>query len=292
MSERVKLGIMPSTNYQSGAKQKYRNEIWSELSRYYKPGTIAVIMPARGCEEIEVAISYGVKEEDIFCFDASAAVIATSKWRKKYPNIMFAACSLGKLSDKIEKLKKPVSVANFDLCGNVAGDSVDEVDGFLCSGVMLQKCAFAINIAKGREGRTLLRVLKSLNAAKNIDCDRMIAFCSISRFFVDGSKDLDPIIISCKKQGNYRENKTPMTWAVFRAKKFFRFQHRPNFIERAKNLRDRGLRSDFVRLIDLAHKAMQIVADGSVNNPDLYRMQERFAHTMARCVPLDADFMK
>jgi hypothetical protein len=247
-------------------------------------------MPASGCEEIETAIRHGINEDDIFCFDGSAAVIATSKWRKAYPNIMFAACSLDELSEKIFKHKKPVSVANFDLCGNVAGDVVDQVDAFLCSGIMKNRCAFAINIAKGREGKTLLKVIQSLNLSKNIDCDRMAAFCSISRFFVQGGGAIKQNRISCLKQDNYREHKTPMSWAVFMARELNPLHYRKSFIERARFLRDGQDNVRFNRLIDLASSWMQVAIDGSVNMNNSY-LHDSFAKQMARQVPLSNDFL-
>jgi hypothetical protein len=215
-SSNLSVGISPKTGYKSESKQSYRNAVWADLSGYVKPNTWAVMMPARGCEEIEAALSAGVPAENIFCFDSSSAVIATSHWRKKYPDIKFATSSLAALPAKIKKTGKLVSAINMDLCGNVSGAASDEIHDFLSSGVMTDDCAFSVNLAKGREGRQLLATLKMVGSPKWFDCDRMAAMYFLTEGFAAGLSCIGGI-----SQGTYRENKTPMTWAtMFRSARY------------------------------------------------------------------------
>lgn len=279
-------GIAPATGYKSKAKQEYRDQVWRDLSRRHIRGTWAVIMPARGCEEILTAIRAGIRQEDIFCFDASAAVIATSKWRKRFPKIRFAAATLADLPKKIASTGRRVSVINMDLCGNVSGDAVDQVDDFLSSGVMTSSSAFSVNLAKGREGRTLLRVLSMLNGPEDVVCDRMRAFCALS----DAMKD-DGRIFTVLAQGSYRENKTPMTWATFGQSTYQPIGSRAGLMRRLCALRDSGDAEGFSNLIfgSMAERR-GLMSRAIGRHPE--DQQDREAFAIERNVPITIEFAR
>jgi hypothetical protein len=274
----VKTGIAPKTNYQSDAKLKYRKSIWAELSKRVRPNTLAIIMPARGCEEIEAALSFGVPIDCIFCFDASAAVIATSDWRKKYPDIKFAACNLSGLNKKIEKYGRKISAINMDLCGGVAGEVVDEVGEFLGGANFTRRAALAVNIAKGREGRTLLRMLKNMRASDWFKCDRMAALVAMLPV---SHGQIEDVSITGTSQGTYRDNKTPMSWATFELRKRTHGHHRKSFIDAIKSAIQLENKTLFLKLVDQEWLGQREFARGSVTGSDAESINYNFSLSMS-----------
>lgn len=279
-------GISPKTGYKSESKQSYRNAVWADLAAYVRPQTWAVIMPARGCEEIEAALSAGVPAENIFCFDSSSAVIATSHWRKKYPEIKFATSSLAELPAKIKKTGKLVSAINMDLCGNVSGGASDEIHGFLSSGVMSEDCAFSVNIAKGREGRQLLATLKMLDLPKWFECDRMAAMYFLTECFASARSCIGGI-----SQGTYRENKTPMTWAtMFRSRRYE--PHRDeSHIESVRQMISKNDYAGFVKSSVQVFDLQQSVASNCLNF-DVERENSAYACSMSKDAAPSQNFLK
>jgi len=241
-------------------------------------------MPARGCEEIEAALDAGVCIEQIFCFDASSAVIATSEWRKKYPEIKFCTSTLGNLWDKMRKLGKPVSAINMDLCGTVAGECVDEISDFLTSAKFSKRFGFGVNIAKGREGRTLLRVLRNLETSDWFDCDRMAALWAMLDIKCNpmGGAAFHGI-----SQGSYRENKTPMSWATFSCRSRRHGYARENFVNACKKAIAENDTRKFNYVTDREHQALLCFAKRSLNNIDIEHVCRIHSEKMARLAPFD-----
>lgn len=280
-------GIMPKTGYSSQAKCDYRKMIWRDLSKFADQGGWMVIMPARGCGEIDAAISAGVPRDQIFCFDASAAVIATSEWRKKYPDINFCTASLGDLWGKMQKYGRPISAINMDLCGTVAGECVDEIYDFMHSAQFTKKAGFAVNIAKGREGRTLLRILQSLSVSDWFDCDRMAALFSMIDLHEVIGQNLAVYGIS---QGQYRENKTPMTWATFSMRRRIHGYQRKSFVDRCiKCIADKNA-ALFNRTLDREFCAMERFALGAINGLNVDDISKRHAQSMRSKAPFRGGF--
>jgi len=275
----VATGIAPKTFYKSEAKLIYRKLVWEQLSKRVRPNTWAVIMPARGCEEIEAALSAGVPLDCIFCFDGSAAVIASSEWRKKYPSIEFATCKLSGLAEKLAKHGRKVSAINMDLCGGVGGEAVDEIDAFIQRADFTKRAGIAVNIAKGREGKMLVRMMKGMSNGVWFDCDRMAAVISMveipKTWIVDAS-------LLGTSQGTYRDNMTPMSWATFELRSRRHGHNRQPFINAitaAINMKNREL---FVSLIDKEWACQKSFAIGSVTGSDAGEINQTFSHAMSR----------
>lgn len=280
-------GIMPKTGYKSQAKADYRKKVWADLSKFSCQGGWMVIMPARGCEEIEAALDAGVPIDQIFCFDASAAVIASSEWRKKYPNIRFCTSTLGGLWAKMKKHGRPISAINMDLCGTVAGECVDEIYDFMHTAQFTKKSGFAVNIAKGREGRTLLRILQSLSVSNWFDCDRMAALFSMIDLRDSIRHNL--AVYGCS-QGQYRENKTPMTWATFRIRKRRHGYQRAGFVDRCIKCISEMNGPLFNRIIDREYLAMEGFSIGAINGLDVDDISKRHARAMQIKAPFRGGF--
>lgn len=280
-------GITPKTGYKSQAKAGYRESVWRDLSQFAHQGGWMVIMPARGCEEIEAALNAGVPIEQVFCFDASAAVIASSEWRRKYPEIKFCTSTLGGLWAKIEKYGKPVSAINMDLCGTVAGECVDEVNDFMHAAKFTKKAGFAVNIAKGREGKTLLRILQSLSVSDWFDCDRVAALFAM--LDLKGGIWHNLAVYGCS-QGQYRENKTPMTWATFSMRTRQHGCQREGFVNLCqKNIKNNNI-SWLNRILHREYVALKAFAEGSINGVDVGDISWRHAQVMKHRAPFGSGF--
>lgn len=209
------MRVAPKIGYDNDVKHAYREQVWNAFSkavddmRADQTGTMkAVIMPSSEGIEIEVALSKGLREDQIVCVDRSAAVIATSKWRKKYPGVNFFACDVGKVGHKIKHRKWVVRAANLDLCGNFSDDTIDAVQGFIRFTPIHESFAIGVTVAKGREGSALTRLIKTRNAG-----DRVVSDDRLQTLF-----DIIPEFQSYKKQlaseNVYRSASTPMTWCV------------------------------------------------------------------------------
>lgn len=209
----------PKNGYDNGVKADYRNRVWasfenavSDIQRDETNTLKALIMPSAEGLEIETALDAGLQEQDIICVDRSAAVIATSKWRKIYPNIKFFASEIAEVGEKIARKGWKVRVANLDLCGNFSDDTIDAVRGFLQDAPWDRRVTFALTIAKGREGSALTTLLKSIGAQEKTGLNepRMAVLFTL---FGDDLQNLG--LLSVLDQDCYTSGRNPMTWAVF-----------------------------------------------------------------------------
>jgi len=200
----------PSVGYDTDAKDAYRKQVWAalipswELTKHDERSHV-LIMPSREGLEIPLLISLGVPEDRIVAVDKSAAVIATSKWRKLYPGVKFFSSTIGECGKKIEAKKWVICAANLDFCSNFCESIISEYSGFLnCP--RFPEARIAITIAKGREGKALVAMLRRFSQELvSIQEPRLAALLACS------GHQSEQIVWA---QGKYTSNMNPMAWLV------------------------------------------------------------------------------
>lgn len=201
----------PKNGYNTDAKQKYREDVWSclipawELCKYHDNAHV-LIMPSREGLEIDHLISLGVPQERIVAIDKSAAVIATSIWRKKFPKVKFFTTSVGDAYKKINASNIIICAANLDFCSNFCESLIDEYRRFRTKTNQFECARIACTIAKGREGKALVSMIKKF--APHLDQynePRCAALLSCSEL------DNEHMLWG---QGDYVSGKNPMSWFV------------------------------------------------------------------------------
>ena len=212
--------IAPKAGYNTAIKANYRDQVWDAFAPGVADivadttGTLkAVIMPSAEGLEIEVALARGLREDQIVCVDRSAAVIATSKWRKRWPGVKFFASEVSAVGEKIAKAGWSVRVANLDLCGNFSDDTIDAVRGFLSGAPLAAVAALSVTIAKGREGSALTSLLKAKGFAGAVTDARMGAL-----FHMAGVATTDDQDVQTVAEGAYTSGRQPMAWCVVELK--------------------------------------------------------------------------
>lgn len=201
----------PKDGYATDAKQKYREDVWScllpawDLWKHDERAHV-LILPSREGLEIDHLVSLGVPECRIVAIDKSAAVIATSHWRKKFPNVKFFTTSVGDAWIKIKKAGIVISAANLDFCSNFCDGLIQEYSSFVNNCPRFEGARIAATVAKGREGKALVSMLKKfaqhLSQYKEPRCAALMS-CS----GLDGEHML-------WGQGDYVSGRNPMSWFV------------------------------------------------------------------------------
>jgi hypothetical protein len=143
----------PKNGYISEDKSKYREVIWGKFKDLTKDTSNAtvILFPSKNGEEIGVAIGYGLREENIIACDSNAAVLATAKWREKYPKIRIYAGMFDKTIERIKSDNIKIDAINLDLCTNLSTEMFNNLHKLLSSNIMEDKCYIAITMLKGRE---------------------------------------------------------------------------------------------------------------------------------------------
>ena len=204
--------IAPKAGYATASKQAYREAVWSALLPVWEETkhddrAHILLMPSREGLEIDHVISLGVPENRIIAIDQSAAVIATSTWRKKYPSVKFFAATVADCPTKVNKTGAVIAAANLDFCSNFSDDLIGQFETFCRNVNFYDSARIAVTVAKGREGKALVRMVKtstdgSLGPHKE---PRIAALMSCAGF------TQEHIIWS---QGSYVSGRVPMAWSV------------------------------------------------------------------------------
>jgi hypothetical protein len=199
----------PKGGYDTDVKNEYRVAVWGAIA----PRVIAsldderavcVIMPSREGLEIDVAVSRGIPPEKILCVDQSAAVIATSKWRKRWPQCRFFASKVSAVGEKMKKAGMVAVAANLDLCGNFSDETLFEVDTFLKTAPLSDSACIAVTMMKGREGSVTSRLLDRLGAERAFDEKRLNALFFETSFVLSAWEKLT--------EGAYKANGMPVAY--------------------------------------------------------------------------------
>ncbi len=199
----------PKGGYDTDVKNEYRVAVWGAIA----PRVIAsldderavcVIMPSREGLEIDVAVSRGIPPEKILCVDQSAAVIATSKWRKRWPQCRFFASKVSAVGEKMKKAGMVAVAANLDLCGNFSDETLFEVDTFLKTAPLSDSACIAVTMMKGREGSVTSRLLDRMGAERAFDEKRLNALFFETSFALSAWEKLT--------EGAYKANGMPVAY--------------------------------------------------------------------------------
>lgn len=193
----------PKSGYDHPVKESYRTAVWDALLKDYTGTGDVLIMPSREGLEIDLLISRGVPADKIVAVDKSAAVIATSVWRKKHPHVRFHTTTVGAFH---RKQKNPVELANLDFCSNFNMGLVEEVGSFFRNTYRVKGMAFAVTVLRGREGPVTVELIKHLGFPDAGDV-RISALFGLS----SPSMVLENLAV-----GNYIMSRSPMVWGAYR----------------------------------------------------------------------------
>jgi hypothetical protein len=211
----------PKTGYDGDTKQAYREAVWADMLKIASdrlmtdPAAVLVVMPSSGTEEIDTLVSMGVDPADIFAIDQSAAVIATSKWRKKYPGVRFAACKVSEAPAILKKRGLVAVAANLDLCCNFSDELVSEVDAFVAGHMSVDDFCFSVTVTKGREGKAINSLLSLHGSDDRLPDKRIAALVAVSQWAGKQGHGIGHAW-QIRAGGAYRAYSCPMAWQVFR----------------------------------------------------------------------------
>ncbi len=213
----------PALGYASDEKQKYRQEVWGAIANKIMDvldrdeRAHVLMLPSKGGEEIEVAISHGIPEDRIIAVDENPALLASAKWRKSRPLVKCYGSSLSRAAERIKNDGIVLAAANLDLCNNFSEDLVSEISGFFDNCYRFYQFCFSVTVMKGRENKATSLMLNHIfknspRGFKKIEDKRIRALCAV----MDSSESFPLSQLSCiEAQGNYIHSKTPMAWCVF-----------------------------------------------------------------------------
>jgi hypothetical protein len=196
----------PKGGYDTEEKQKYREAVWAALLPAWEACKIGhvLLLPSSEGVEIDYVISLGVPPERIIAIDKSAAVIATSKWRKKHPTVKFMATTIGECGTKLLDRGIVLAAANLDFCSNFCEDLIEQYHQFLQTAPQFSKARVAVTVAKGRESTATALLLKKFAPELSAyDEPRLAALMAFD--------DYNHLLFA---QGAYKSGSYPMAWAV------------------------------------------------------------------------------
>jgi len=166
----------PKGGYGFDAKELYRYRVWSHFSKslvdkhdnQFEEVNVA-FMPSKEGLEIEIALSFGFREENLYAIDRDDNFLSKSNWFKKYPKVNLIHSEVKDAGYIIKKKGVNLTFANLDLCGNISIPTVDAISGFVDSGVMCKQSKLAITLLNGRENSMEGMLLLKLFAKNNND---------------------------------------------------------------------------------------------------------------------------
>lgn len=210
----------PKKGYDNKSKSEYRNRVWETLSKKCKPvlkqsnNAKVLLLPSKEGIEIDVAINYGIKPEQIIAIDENPAVIAVSKWRKKYPNVNYFGCKVSEVGPKIESNGWILAAANLDFCNQFSEEIINEINSFLNSTPIYESFSFFITMAKGRESSGLCMLLKNNNSP---GCFMHPRLGVLYQMLIPNNQFKE--FLSIDFQAQYTSSRMPMIYACFSFKR-------------------------------------------------------------------------
>lgn len=143
----------PKQGYLTKEKAIYRKNVWDNIKKafnYDLSDKKALIFPSNHDEEIKIALNSGIKEKNLWACDEKAAILATAKWRKTYPEINILGVKLERAIGKLYSKGIKIDIANFDFCSNLCATIFKDTANFI-NFVASDYFCFGITILKGRE---------------------------------------------------------------------------------------------------------------------------------------------
>lgn len=171
----------PKKGYDNEIKMEYRHKVWKYLSKKCLPtlrendNCKVLLLPSKEGIEIDVALSYGIRESDIIAIDENPAVIAVSKWRKKYPNIAYFGCKVSKVGSRIREKGWYLAGANLDFCNTFSEELINEINCFFKHTNITNNFSFCVTMGKGRESKALYLLLQHLKTPEIFKHNRLAA---------------------------------------------------------------------------------------------------------------------
>ena len=164
----------PSIGYLTESKAEYRQTVWNSImDNIATPETAKVLMlPSANGEEIRVALSYGIKEENIYACDENAAMLATAKWRKEYPEVNILGSRLTRAIVRLYEKGIKLDIVNLDLCTNLQQWMFDDVLHVI-KYLMKDKITIGLTLLKGRETSSEVTLARLLFKDPNGAADRI-----------------------------------------------------------------------------------------------------------------------
>ena len=209
----------PQEGYLSESKRQYRKNVWNNINNGFG-GNMGdkkvLIFPSNHDAEIKQVLKSGVKEENIWACDESAALLATAKWRKVYPKINILGVKLERAIVKLNSAGIKIDAANFDFCSNLCGSVFVDVANFV-NMVGSDVFCFGVTLLKGREGALETLLAKMLYTDIKGAADRVKV---LVHFVVSKCK----VRIRNIFQSEYKSGKQYMTYGVHKSIKISKIE--------------------------------------------------------------------
>lgn len=201
----------PASDYLTDEKQKYRDAVWRTFADLVGPrllpNAVGLLMPSTSGAEIATALRHGFVEKNLIAVDDNPAIIATAKWRKRYPKVRCYGSEVGRALERIAEDGIAVDVANLDYCGNFSTPTVESVQRVARSTAFQPTAALALTVLRGREDTATVTALRMLQQAKGWeawDCDmRLDALFHEAGFHQ-----------RLVRHGEYKSQTQRMAWAI------------------------------------------------------------------------------
>lgn len=205
----------PKIGYDHGIKRQYRREVWATFKRYC-PVPMAdakvLLMPSREGDEIHVALSSGIRLQNVTICDHNPAIVATLKRELKKRDPRYARMTSWGMKVERGLLERTVGfdfhLINLDLCGR--GDGVVAA-GIAALYALAPHGLMALTWSKGRDAELTKRLIPT----KGIDRHEWI-----NRRLNDAANQLgdDECILDLERLriGQYRLHRQPIQFAIWR----------------------------------------------------------------------------
>jgi hypothetical protein len=152
----------PSGGYDFGNKRQQRRTNWNHYKKWaggQVAGKAVMMLPSLEGDEIDVALSKGVKESDIHVVDKNPAIVATLK--RRYPQIHTYGVLVGRAAWRMTK--NSIHFASIDLCGCPSPFIWEELMYVATSEALAGKALVSVTLQRGRERRDVFEHLTQMS---------------------------------------------------------------------------------------------------------------------------------
>jgi hypothetical protein len=160
----VRVAREPSGGYDFPAKDKYRWLVWGAFAEYLDNVSMAkiVFFPGKKGLEIPIALSLGFREENLIAVDNSAALLASAKWRSKYPLVRIYGNELSRAVERMKADGVSVNAANLDFCNALSDESIGQFLSFIHGGVLKWGGVVSVTMLRGRDSAGILALARKI----------------------------------------------------------------------------------------------------------------------------------
>ena len=208
----------PRDGYDFEAKAKYRLELWQSIRDELGPalwGEAHVgILPSSEGLEIDTLVALGMQPNRIHAFDRSAAILATAKWRKVYPEVRVYAGEIGRTIGRVAEAGHKLRALNLDLCGGFTAPMVQTVSECISSESLHDAAVVAVTAMKGRESPSFFTALGIQSQPSRADA--LLALCDDRRLHSYDKWMRAHCVVDVIHRGAYKSSRVVMEYAVAR----------------------------------------------------------------------------